>query len=211
MTFTLSYYTHSINNINVQINGNPIPYTVNMVENPPSFSGFSHPDAVGDAVNVYSLSITVDLTMLQHTTSGELIVTVQGMGHFVYGNLHNGVGYIPSDLPEAEITWLQKIWNSLESGFKSVVNAITGDTSAADGFQEDVSEKSEELEHMAGVMDSVDTPDSFNPAVPEVQNVGMLVSGGGLGDVIMNPYVFPLFAVSMTLCFVSYALYGKKG
>ena len=204
MTFVAVVCTSTFNSTMVTIGDISVPFEMNIIDS----SIPTYDDDIYDGSNsrhygnliYYDVAIRVDLTGINHTLTDDLVVAMKGTSGPVMVGLYNSLGYALADLPDAEISWLQKIWQ-----------AITGNSSAADDFQEDVSEKTEEMEHMAGVMDSVDTPDSFNPVVPEVQNVGMLVSGGGLGDVIMNPYVFPLFALSMTFCFVSYALFGKKG
>lgn len=213
MTFTLSYWTHSISNINVQIGGKPVPFTYNMIENPPGFDSYPGDDGYLPIDNIYSISLTVDLTGFQRTASGELIVTIQGLGTFVTASLHNGSGYIPADLPEAETSWLQKIWKGLQDGFQSVVDAITGDVGSAEDFQDEVDDKSEELETMAGIMDSVDTPDDFDPeiTISGTVNDGLDGFGPGLVYVITSPYIFPLIGMSLTLAFVSYALFGKRG
>ena len=204
MTFVAVVCTSTFNSTAVTIGDISVPFEMNFIDSSiPTYDDDTYINADTHFYEnriYYDVTIRVDLTGINHTLTDDLVVAMKGTTGTVMVGLYNSLGYALADLPDAEISWLQKIWQ-----------AITGNSSAADDFQEDVSEKTEEIEHMAGVMDSVDTPDSFNPVVPEVQNVSMLVSGGGLGDVIMNPYVFPLFAVSMTLCFVSYALYGKKG
>lgn len=210
--FAAVVHASTLNSVIVTIGNQSVPFEINFIDSSiPSYDTTINSEWHSENDVYYDVNIRVDLTGFNRVVADDLVVSLAGTSGRVTVALYDSRGYTIAALPDAETTWLQKIWKSLEGGFKSVVNAINGNSSAADEFQDDVSEKTEEIEHMAGVMDSIDTPDSFNPAVPEVQNVSMLVSGGGLGDVIMNPYVFPLFALSMTFCFVSYALFGKKG
>lgn len=211
MTFTLSYYSSTVNNISVQIDGVPVPFTMNYIENPPSFDGTIADSSLAQAVSIYSVTVTVDLTGVNRVQTADLIVTVQGMGTFVYGSLHKVCCFLSGDMPDPEITWFQKIWKGMQDGFKSVVDAITGDTDAAEDFQEDVSNKTDELGEIGSAMDSVETPDEYNPNVSGMENMGEFMAGGGLAYVIGSPYILPLFTASMALCFASYALFGKKG
>lgn len=221
MTFTLSYYTATINNINVQIGGIPVPFESNWIENPPSFDAYIGSGGAGQTANIYSVSVTVDLTGVNRTLTDDLIVTVQGMGTFVNASLHRSSGHNPAELPDAEITWLQRIALGLDTmrnyvfgireRFDTLLDKIVGDTAAADDFQNQVTDKTDELDSIGDAIGSVQKPDDYDPNVSGMENMGELMSGGGLAYVIGSPYILPLITASMGLCFASYALFGKKG
>lgn len=203
MTFTLSYYTHSINNINVQIGGKPIPYTVNYIENPPDFNSYGNSTGLGDAVNIYSVSLTVDLNGIQRTDTNDLIITIQGMGTFATASLHNGYGYIPSELPEAEITWLQKIWK-----------ALVGDTSKSDEYQEEMESQADAMQDAVDQMDAVTKPpvDNIDVSVDSfVDADGASAAGDVIGQLMGNNLILTMSMISVTVALVAYIIFGKKG
>ena len=225
MSFVISYRTSEINNIAVQIGGVPVPFEVNYIENPASFDAYIDDTGLGGTEVIYSVNVMVDLSGVDRTRTDELIITVQGTGLYCDGVLHTGVGYVASSTPDADTSLLLQIRNKIDdhlgtlrnyvlgirNRFDTLLEHIVGDTDASQEFQDDVSEKTDELGDIGAAMDSVSTPDDFDPNISGMDNVGQFVSGSGIGYVVNSPYILPLFLASMGLCFASYALYGKKG
>lgn len=215
MNFTMIVYVATVNSITCTIRNQQIPIEINFIEGtiPEYDSMWNGEGNVGENRVFYDVNVRVDLTGVNRTLTDELVLTVAGSSSNASVALYDSRGYTIASLPSAEVSWLQRIWNSLNQGFQNVVDAITGDVGSAEDFQDAVNDKSEELETMVGIMDSVDKPDTFDPdiTISSTVNDGLDGFGPGLVYVITSPYIFPLIGMSLTLAFVSYALFGKRG
>ena len=161
----------------------------------------------------FNMTITVDLRgITRNNATYDLVITLEGTGASAYCTLHKSVGLLVTDFADAEMAWYKKIWQSLTNGFTSVVDAIKGDGNmdAVEDMNGEISDSVGEMEQMGEIIGSVSRPDDFSPEIPMVDYVDASVGKMGFDYVMASPYILPLILVSMTLCFTSYALFGKR-
>lgn len=97
--------------------------------------------------------------------------------------------------------------------FNRLIDAIKGDGSQADDFNQDVQDKTDTLETMGDVFDSV-----TKPSVDDVQvEVSDIVSGDDVSGVtsvvsliLGNSYFLNVFMMAMIMATAGYVLYGKR-
>lgn len=110
-------------------------------------------------------------------------------------------------------TWFNDLEASFDATIQKAVNAIKGDSSPGDAFGQQVDQKTEELQNMGEVFDSVDRPD-----VGSVQmNVDAYLSPedlhmatAGLSSAISSGPILSIFMMALIMATVGYILYGKK-
>lgn len=115
--------------------------------------------------------------------------------------------------PDAQLTYLGKIWNTLKSGFQSVVDAIKGDPSNKNEFQQEVENQAGELDDMAQIMDSVERPD-IDDVSGDVSDIvsdnDVLLVTQPINALMGNEIIVRIVLLSLTFALVSYCLFGKK-
>ena len=82
----------------------------------------------------------------------------------------------------------------------------------ADEFNDSVSDKTDELNTMAGVMDSVTPPDISKVNLDQIISPEFVsITTSGLSAILSNQIILTIFMMSMTMSLVGYILFGKKG
>lgn len=214
MNFTFMVSAATVNNITCTISNQLVPCEISFVEGTlPSYDSFWVEGSDGENSVFYEIDVSVDLSGVNRTLTDDLIVCVEGTAGRVAVALYDSRGYTIAELPEAEVSWLQRIWNALGDGFQSVVDAIKGDTGAADEFNDQVQDELDELEQDQAVIDSMTTPDVEDI----VGNVDIDADAGEgigfIGDVFNALWGSPLsliFLYSGTFALIAYVLYGRR-
>lgn len=101
----------------------------------------------------------------------------------------------------------------ITSQTNSIVDAIRGDTSSGNKFQQDVQKELNELDQAQAVMDSVSKPavDSLDVSVDRyVSQADISVLAAPMVSLFQGDIIVSVFFMSILLATVSYVLYGKR-
>ena len=149
MQFTLS--VSDISSISVIMGNQTVPFTCSIVGNP------------SWVINDYFITVRIDLRGLDRVNSDgiptvqlEFTCAPEETNQFHVGSM---VGILQTDTIDPVVFWLRKLRISVDSGFDRVIDAIRGDTSSGDSFQDSVEDEINELDQAADIMDSVSRPD----------------------------------------------------
>lgn len=214
LTLTFMIHAVNLNSLKVTVGDAAVPYTVSYIEASVDDNAyFDEVNRIGSNRTYFDVTLTADLTSAKRTSTDDLSVVIMGTSDVLSAALYYSYGYIEADLPSAEVTWLQKIWKGLEDGFQSVVNAITGDTSASDEFNDEIQEEVDELEKSQEVIESMTTPD-LEVIVGDI-NLNRDAADGFLfiGNIFNALWSSPLsmvFLYSGIFALVAYLLYGRR-
>lgn len=129
-------------------------------------------------------------------------------------------------------SWIQAQTDSIESAFTSlnskidtkfsnlntwiknqttaIVDAINGDTSPGEQFQDELSSRNEELEEMSVIMDSVPKPDIDNISFDIQVDNSIQYLSSSLGYIMSSSIFSNLFIMCFILALAAYILYGKR-
>lgn len=173
----------------------------------------------------YYITCRLDLRGLDKTGDDPyLIVYFAGVEGINDVYIDSGTGIVIEQGVSPDVYWYQKLFTAISSGFTNVktwiqnqttaiVNAINGDTSSADDFQDEVQEELDELDQAQAVMDSVTKPAinqidvSVDQYVPQT-DIQVLVSPMA---VFLEGEIFSkIIMMSIMMATVSYVLYGKR-
>ena len=140
-------------------------------------------------------------------------------------------GELDVSLVDPDVTWLQKIKNSID-GFwqdvgswfagignkietwgQNIVDAINPDSSAVDDIIEDASNKGDQIGDLNGQMNSVEKPDlSGSGDISSVISPGDLSSSTTFLSAVVNaPYISQVVTLSLIMSLAAYVLFGKRG
>lgn len=215
MSFQLVFSAVTLNAISVVLDGTAVPFDISYVEgNLPDYNAsWSESSTSGQPYVISGVTVVVDLTNADRTSTNPLQITFSGTGFDVDVSLGSSVGLIASHDGFTEMNWLQKIWKSLEDGFQSVVDAITGDTSSSDAFNDEVQEELGELEENQNIIDSMTEPDlegefgdlSFDADA----GAGISFIGDLFSEIYSGPFALLFFWVVL-ISMIGYLLYGRR-
>lgn len=124
----------------------------------------------------------------------------------------SGYWYKGLNFSEKSISsWLFKIWEKIDSGFKSILAALN--PSHSDESKEQLDKKTDELNKANDALNSATKPNVDDINV----DIDSMVSQSDISDfsaILAVPLgssnILPLFIVSMTFCLVAYVFYGKR-
>lgn len=175
--------------------------------------------------NMYYVTIGIDCTQFSRTTEDDPMVVIQGNVKYQTTNgvtVFNVSGKIFRTELNNLAVYFSNLNSVIDSNFQSlkvwiqnqttaIVNAINGDTSAGEQFQDEVSERDEELENMAAIMESVPKPnlDNINFNV-DVDYNAVLPLTFSLHKLMTNSIFSSVFLFAFILAIASYILYGKR-
>lgn len=103
------------------------------------------------------------------------------------------------------VMWLNKIYQALHP---------EGAEDAASEFQNQVDQKAEQMQEMAGVMDSVEKPamDSVSSDMSGIVSQGdIMLAAAPLNTLMSNEIILSLFTMALVFVTAAYVLYGKRG
>lgn len=210
MNFTVLVYAATVNSVMCSIGNQQIPIELNFVEGDiPSYDSYWVEDGTGENRVFYDINVRVDLTGVNRTLTDELVFTVAGTSGSISCALYDSRGYTIADLPDAETTWLQKIW----LGIQDLISAIRGDDSAADDFNDQLQAEVDKLEQDQEIIESMTTPD-LEGIVGEVD----INADAGDGIVFISGIFNSLWSSPLSLVFmysgifalIAYLLFGRR-
>lgn len=210
MNFTMIVAATTLNAITCTIGNQRIPFEMNVLEgNIPSNDAFWTEGSHGENRVFYDVNVSVDLTGVNRTLTGDLILTCAGTGATVSVALYDSRGYTVADLPEAETTWLQRIW----LGIRDMVAALRGDEDSADNFNDKLDEEIGKLEEDKDVIDSMTTPNLEDVVGDFDMNSDAGDGIGFVGSIFASLWASPLslvFLYSGIFALIGYLLYGRR-
>lgn len=169
----------------------------------------------------YAYEVTIDLSEVQF--SGYWIQLAVSLDPASYRENGEQIGIsctsIFMTLPDIDTPWYQVFWNWLSKHTTNLTNkiisAIKGDKSdqsAADNFNDQVSQQATELEQMNQAM-QVEKPDpgSISADVNALIPGGVAPAGNVLAVVTNNSTVSTMLLLVVTIALVGYVFFGKKG
>lgn len=181
-------------------------------------------DASDLAKNQYYISCKVDLSNVDRRSSNIPTVHVEASnvpGQKCVVDVLDMAGHINSFDVNPVVYWLQKLNLDIDTRFgvvytwlSTIWNTLSGNSTAADQFNDQADQKNEQLQDMVGVMDSVQRPDinKLDP-VTQLNNSGADIAGG-IGPVLtvpmQNPIILQVLILSLTFAMIAYVLYGKR-
>lgn len=115
--------------------------------------------------------------------------------------------------PDASVTWIQRFKNSVDSWFQKLLNILGADSSSDEQFVADVQDKSDQLQDMQNVMDSVQRPDidSVDVSVDQYVSQADVLTLTSPFTVLLTGDIFgPIVIMTILFATVSYVLYGKR-
>lgn len=147
----------SITSVAASFNGEPLPFELSYLDNTNASDGG------------FTFHIRLDLTEVDRTFSDYPIVYIEGVLH-VQGINQVAIlgmnGLVQYYQNNSVMVWLRNIYlrlnsvaDRITSKLDSVIDAINGDTSSGNSFQESVEDEINELDQAADIMDSVSRPD----------------------------------------------------
>lgn len=145
----------------------------------------------------------LDTWITDQTTS--LVASIEAMDLNLDGEINKVRVAINTNFTKLD-QWLLNQTETLE-------NAIRGDTTPGDNFQDDVDEKDSQLDQMAAVMDSVDQPDLNKVNVSAdtyVDSTILAASMSGITAVIGGPVFLDIIMMSLMMATAGYVLFGKR-
>ena len=175
------------------------------------------------------ITISCDLTGISRDSSEPLEIAITGRS--IYLDSNNGyfgvmfaTGYLDnaglSQFAQLRLS-LSRWFSDLKSGIvgsintwgQNIVDAITGDSSKVDQFQDLIEQGNQELDDMAAVMDSFTTPDINSINV----DVGSFVTPSDINSLTSpmtllfdNSIITTCIMISIILATVMFVLYGKR-
>lgn len=200
--------------VNTYLTGSSVPYEVSFIDS-----------SLTDA-STYYVQVRMDLTNINRSNVDDYpLIVVMGVSH--YPDILNAVivssivGHVKYEYENPVIFWFKKtfsaigdgfsnIGSKLTSGFNSVVNAITGNSAAADQAGEEMKGAADELNNMGNAFDQVETPDIDIGGLSD-QFVNFSPSGlTVLATITNNSYVSALLVLVFTFALCAYVLFGKR-
>lgn len=125
----------------------------------------------------------------------------------------NAIGQYFSDLKTNLSGWFRSLNNSIDDWGQAIVDAITGDSSAADEFQQQIDDSNQQLNDMAQVMDSFTTPDIDSIDI----DVGAFVTPSDLNSLSVpmsklfeSSIITTCIMISLILGTVMFVFFGKR-
>lgn len=212
LSFTIYYTGTDVLSISAKYGSDVIPIMHSFI------------NSSGLARNSFIISGTISLNDIDKRSDN--IPTVEIYCSNVVGNtctvdIVSMSGSISSFDVNPVVYWLQSLNLNVDLWFDTIsyqmidlIDAVRGNSSLADDFNDQSSEKNEQLQDMVGVMDSVQRPDinTLNPSLT-ISNAGADIVGG-IGPVLtvpmQNPIILQVLILSLTFAMIAYVLYGKR-
>lgn len=205
LDFTFLVYADTIDSLTVSslVSGSVVPFEVSFIDS-----------SLTDA-SAYLVQVRVDLSNYKSNDSADVpCIMLWGVSH--YPDILNAiivsdiVGHIKYEYENPVIFWFKKTFSAIGSGFSSVVNAITGNSAAAEQVGENMKEAANDLTDMGGAFDQVDTPDidaaALTGGFTNFSPSGLTV----LSTITGNSYVTALLALVFTFALCAYIFFGRK-
>lgn len=152
-------------------------------------------------LGVFYSGVQTWLSTQTNTIVGEISVFYSGLKSWI------------SDFYQGVKAWSLEQTNAINSWGQAIVDAINGDASDADKFQQQVDESNKELNDMAAVMDSFTTPniDSINVDVGSFVSPSDISSlTAPMGMLFESDLVVTCMMISIIMGTVMFVLYGKR-
>lgn len=168
--------------------------------------------AFTDAISGLSTTMVSKLNSIKDDL-GAMTITLGGKIDTGFTNLKGWISDQTSALTSAISESTESIRSRLANVRDAIVDAVNGDSTVADDYKDDVTDQDEQLGEIEDAFESVETPDDFNAERPsDVTFTGQSnPTTWGFLDIFMSSTLRTVFVMSLTLAFVSYALYGKRG
>lgn len=198
---------YSVTSVSCYFDGQPVPIDISFSDNSNSGSkGFTYVirlDLRGlDRTRVYSddVEVTGPVIAIDGQTLPDAINTVAVV---------SCAGGIYVEQPDASVSWLKRISNTLTNLYNSLLSPDQG----ADDFNSIVNDKEQELSSMTDQLNSIERPsiDSVQSDVSDIVSTDDLVLASQPFAALMgDDIIFSLFSMSLILCLASYVFFGKK-
>lgn len=186
--------------------------------------------------NMFYVSIGIDCTQFTRTTDDDPQIIIFGNAKYDMPNSVNFVncsGKVFRSVIDSNNYWFSTLVDTIKSSFASlnskidtkfsnlstwiqnqttaIVNAINGDTSSGEEFQEELATRDEELENMSQIMDSIPKPD-FDDITLDIQvdNAALTPLTFQLNTLLTQSIFSSLFLMAFILAIAAYILYGKR-
>lgn len=212
LNFLVYASVSSVTSVNVWDNGNnlsPIPFEISYLNNS------SEP-------GTFYMSITVDIRSVDKLISQPIVV--------IEGDLFNDqpnhisvdgiTGWYVQDEINPVIYWLKTIKANLGTWFVQLISSVNSladgtsqDQTNASDFNAAVSDQQQELEDMAGVMDSVTKPnlDSIDLDTSDIVSTSDIqVTTTGISYILNTSFFTNFLILLLTFSLIGFALYGKR-
>lgn len=217
LDFSLEISGGSINSISASLDGLTLPFTHTIVQ---SSSG----------ENTWFLQIRLDLRGINRTSTSMPHITIAGHASTVdlsdisYIAINHCTGILLLNDIDPFFIYFRDLGIKIQAGFSSVVSkietwgqnivdAITGDSSAADQFKDQIDESNKELDDMTAVMNSFTTPDinSINVNVDSFVTPSDISSlTAPMSMLFESNIVVTCIMIAIILGTVMFVLYGKR-
>lgn len=206
---------YSISSVAVDFGGIKVPFSI------------SHITSEGSTANNFYFVIRIDLRGLDRASTSIPEIIIEFDSHTEYLNqvsILNCIGIIDADtinpLPyffgqlfDKLGSWFSSLNASVDSWGQQIVDSLTGDSSAADQFKDQIDQSNQDLADMSSVMNSFTTPDINSINV----DVGSFVSPSDISSLTApmsllfeSNIVITCIMISIILATVMFVLYGKR-
>lgn len=209
LDFYLGCDVAAISSISATLGDSVVPFTT-------SFVGPN-----GSIENHFDIAIRLDLRNINRTSTEGLFITLRGsvnLGSDNFISMEGCRGLVVASSVNPLVSWLQKIYNKVTSGFTSVGQkldnvheALQGNVNSGNQFKDESSALIDGLGDITASMDSVERPslDTINLDFSSDISGASSLMGNIFTTFTSVDWMSRLFLVSITLVLVSYVLYGK--
>ena len=200
----VSTFCQNIASIQVQLNGQYVPFDVSTVSN-----------VTGNNTTLFIVAVRIDLTGVTRDSADELLFNLTATTPVnVASNfsIQSVTGSIVTTIPDANVTWYQKIINAISTWGQNIVNALGGSNDAS-GVQDSINSAVGELEQAGAALDAVQRPDIGHVNIDVagmVDPVGLSGVASIVGLFTGNTLIYSIMLMFLTLALISYIIFGKR-
>lgn len=165
--------------------------------------------------NQFFISLRLDLTQISRVTDNSPTIVISGLTPYdgtVLVNMQTMSGFLISDSGNPLFSYLRDLKSSLGQWFKSLENALKGDSGSGDAFKEDSSGLIGELGDISASMDAVDRPSMDNidtNFTADITDASVLMTSI-FTELTSVSWLARFILASCTIGLISYILYGKE-